>query len=199
MVSAEFVVSAFSERDFPRDGLPEVVLAGRSNVGKSSLINRLTGQTGLARTSSTPGKTQSVNFYRLERSYFFVDLPGFGYAKAGKNASRQWRRLTDKYFRDRSAIVLVLQLVDARMPPTPLDIELADWLDHLGIPRLTVATKADKLSGNGRAAQLRVISAALGGGPAIMSSAVTGMGCDELWKRVVEAARRSPVPAIPES
>jgi GTP-binding protein len=198
-LQAEFVVSAFSESDFPREGIPEVVLAGRSNVGKSSLINRLTEQKNLARTSSTPGKTQSVNFYRLDRSFFIVDLPGFGYAKVAKAASRQWKRLTENYFRGRSVIALVLQLVDARLAPTPLDLELAQWLDHLDIPRTIVATKADKLSGNGRASQLRVISAALGGGPVIMSSAVTGMGCDEIWKRITDRLRSDPTPISPGS
>jgi GTP-binding protein len=188
-LEAEFVVSAVTQRDFPREGIAEVVLAGRSNVGKSSLINRLAGQRSLARTSATPGKTQSINFYRLNRSFFFVDLPGFGYAKVGKTASRQWRQLVEQYFRERPAIALVLQLVDARMPPTPLDVELADWLDHLEIPRMVVATKADKLSGNQRTVQARVLSDAFGGGPVIMSSAVTGMGCNEIWNRVTEATR----------
>lgn len=196
---AEFAVSAFSESDFPREGIPEVVMAGRSNVGKSSLINRLTEQKSLARTSSTPGKTQSVNFYRLDRSFFIVDLPGFGYAKVGKTASRQWKRLTEKYFRGRSTIVLVLQLVDARIAPTVLDLELAHWLDHLEIPRAIVATKADKLSGNGRAQQLRVISTALGSAPVIMSSAVTGMGCDEIWKRITDSVRPDHAPSTPGS
>jgi GTP-binding protein len=196
-VLAEFVISAVSGRDFPRDGIPEIVFAGRSNVGKSSLINRLAGQQSLARTSSTPGKTQTINFYRLNRAFYFVDLPGFGYAKAGKAASRQWKRAIEQYFRDRPVIAVVVQLVDARLAPTPLDLELAEWLDKLGIPRITVGTKADKLSGNGRSTQLRVISSALGGGPVILSSAVTGMGCSEIWNRVVDAARNSDV--SPES
>lgn len=190
---AEFVISAVSERDFPRDGLREIVFAGRSNVGKSSLINRLVGQKSLARTSSTPGKTQTINFYRLNRAFYFVDLPGFGYAKAGKATSRQWKRAVEQYFRDRKAIAVVVHLVDARLAPTPLDIELADWLDGLGIPRITVGTKADKLSGNGRSTQVRVISSALGGGPVIMSSAETGMGCSEIWNRTADAARSSEV------
>jgi GTP-binding protein len=183
---AEFVASAVVERDFPAEELPEVVLAGRSNVGKSSLINRLARAKGLARTSSTPGKTQSINFYRFNRSFFFVDLPGYGYARTGKDASRQWRRLVEQYFRERPTIALVLQLVDARLAPTVLDNELADWMDHLQLPRLVVATKADKLSGNQAAVQQRVISGTFGTGQVIMSSAVTGAGCKEIWERVVE-------------
>ena len=191
MIQAEFVVSAFTEDDFPREVFPEVVLAGRSNVGKSSLINRLAGIKNLARTSATPGKTQSVNFYRFDRFFLLVDLPGFGYVKAGRTAGRKWERLVEQYFRDRPAIALVLQLVDARMPPTELDLELAEWLDHLSISRIVVATKSDKLSGNRRAAQLRVISDAFGKGPVILSSAVTGTGCKEIWKRVMEALQKT--------
>ena len=188
MTHAEFIISAVTERDFPREGMSEVVFAGRSNVGKSSLINRLVGEKKLARTSAVPGKTQSINFYRLDHSFFFVDLPGYGYAKIGKAASRQWKHLIEQYFRDRPVIALVVQLVDARMAPTKLDIELAEWLDSLGIPRLIVATKADKLSKNQQIAQLSRISDAFGGGPVIFSSSASGAGCKDIWRRVIEAA-----------
>jgi GTP-binding protein len=191
VILAEFIVSAFAERDFPREGIPEVVIAGRSNVGKSSLINRLAGKKGLARISSTPGKTQSINFYRFERSFFLVDLPGFGYATAGKAESQKWKRLVEQYFRGRQTITLVIQLVDARMTPTRLDLELAEWLNHENIRRLVVATKADKLSGNARVVQSRLISNTLGGQPVILSSAVTGTGCNEIWKWVIEAIQKS--------
>jgi GTP-binding protein len=198
-LDAEFIVSAFSERDFPRPDIPEIVIAGRSNVGKSSLINRLTGQQGLARTSSTPGKTQSINFYRVSRTLYLVDLPGFGYAKVSKSAARHWRHLVEQYFRERPAIALVLQLVDSRIPPTRLDMELSDWLDHLGIEHTVVATKADKLSGNERARLVRSLSEAFGTGPVIISSAVTGIGCREIWNRVAEATRSKLTPENPGS
>jgi GTP-binding protein len=187
---AEFVVSAFTEHDFPREELPEVVIAGRSNVGKSSLINRLAGTRGLARTGSTPGKTRSINFYRFDRFLFLVDLPGFGYTKAGKAASREWARLIERYFQERSTLALAMQLVDARMQPTALDLEMAEWLDRLNIPRVVIATKADKLSGNSRVKQSRAISRTFGGGPVILSSAVTGLGCTEIWKRINETVRK---------
>jgi GTP-binding protein len=189
VIQAEFVVSAMVARDFPSDGLPEVALAGRSNVGKSSLINRLAKIKGLARTSSTPGKTQSINFYRVDRSFYLVDLPGYGFAKAGKELSRKWQVSTEQYFRNRPAIALVIQLVDARMPPTVLDFQLAEWLQHWAIQRLLVATKADKLSGNQLPAHARMISEALGGDQIIMSSAITGMGSKEIWARVVSATQ----------
>ncbi len=184
---AEFLVSAFSDSNFPPQGVPEVVLAGRSNVGKSSLINRLAGQKNLARTSATPGKTQSINFYRLDRSFCLVDLPGYGYSKAGKTASRQWKHLVDKYFRSRERVSLVIQLVDSRIPPTPLDFQLAAWIDGLGVRRLLVATKADKLSGNQQAVQRRRISEAFGDMPLTLASAMTGEGCREIWQRILEA------------
>jgi GTP-binding protein len=182
----EFITSAFSQRDFPPVGIPEIALAGRSNVGKSSLMNKLVGAKCLARTSSTPGKTRSVNFYRCSGSFFLVDLPGFGYAE-GKHGSREWKSLVERYFERRPAVALVIHLVDARMPPTPLDVQFAEWLEQLEFPRLVVATKADKLSGNQRAVQLRSICEVFAGVPVIFSSAVTGTGCKEIWNRVVEA------------
>lgn len=188
-MQAEFIACAVTEHDFPCEGIPEIVLAGRSNVGKSSLINQLAGRTGIARTSSTPGKTQSINFYRFDGSFFLVDLPGFGYAKAGRAASRKWSRLIEQYFRVRSTIRLVIHLVDARLEPTELDLKLEGWLNELRMPRLIVATKADKLSGNEKTVQQRVISAAFHGEPVIMASAITGIGCKELWKRVVETTQ----------
>jgi GTP-binding protein len=188
VIQADFVISAVSERDFPQEGIPEIVFAGRSNVGKSSLINRLAGQDKLARTSSTPGKTQSINFYRLNRSFFFVDLPGYGYAKAGKAAVEQWKRLIERYFRTRSSIALVIQLIDSRMPPTDSDLQLAEWLEQMDVPRLLVATKADKLSHNQQREQLKIFLNSVGGQSVVMSSAKTGAGCKDIWKQVLQAA-----------
>jgi GTP-binding protein len=187
-IQVEFVVCAFSQRDIPRAEAPEIAIAGRSNVGKSSLINRLVGKKGIARTSSTPGKTRSINFYRCRDSFLLVDLPGFGYAK-GKSGSREWKKLVEQYFARRPAVALVLHLVDSRMPPTALDVQFAEWLEQLEIPRLVVATKADKLSGNQRVVQLRAICEVFPEAPVIFASAVTGMGCKEIWNRVVEAAQ----------
>lgn len=184
MTQAEFITSAVSEADFPQEEIPEIVFAGRSNVGKSSLINRLAGKGRLARTSSTPGKTQAINFYLLDASFFFVDLPGFGYAKAGKSAVQRWEKLIEQYFGKRSNIVLVIQLVDSRMLPANLDLQLYEYLEELDIPRLLVAAKADKLSNNRKDVQLRVISESFGGQPVVMSSAKTGIGCEEIWKHI---------------
>ena len=188
MIQADFVISAVSEHDFPREDLPEIVFAGRSNVGKSSLINRLVGSRKLARTSSTPGRTQSINYYRIDNSFFFVDLPGFGYSKAGKSASAQWKKLIERYFQVRQVIAITVQLVDSRMRPTAMDLQLAEWLDALGTPRLVVAAKSDKLSNNQKVMQLRVISESLKNQNVLMSSAETGAGCREIWKRITAAA-----------
>ena len=188
MIQADFVISAVSEHDFPREDLPEIVFAGRSNVGKSSLINRLVGSRKLARTSSTPGRTQSINYYRIDNSFFFVDLPGFGYSKAGKSASAQWKKLIERYFQVRRVIAITVQLVDSRMRPTAMDLQLAEWLDALGTPRLVVAAKSDKLSNNQKVMQLRVISESLKNQNILMSSAETGVGCREIWKQITTAA-----------
>jgi GTP-binding protein len=188
VIQADFVLSAVSERDFPREKLPEIVFAGRSNVGKSSLINRLVGKKNLARTSSTPGRTQSINFYRINNSFFFVDLPGFGYSKAGKSASAQWKKLIERYFQVRRTIAITVQLVDSRMSPTDMDLQLAEWLDALGTPRLVVAAKSDKLSNNQKVMQLRVISESVKNQNVVMSAAETGAGCREIWNRITAAA-----------
>jgi GTP-binding protein len=164
-----------------------VVLAGRSNVGKSSLINRLVGRKGLARTSSTPGKTRSVNFYGYDGRFYLVDLPGFGYARGKRDD--EWRELAESYFARHETVALVIQLVDARMSPTPLDLQFSDWVKEYRIPRLVAATKADKLSGNERVTHLRRIREEIAGVPVVLSSSVTGMGCTEIWNRVVDATQ----------
>ncbi len=148
------------------------------------MINRIVGKAKLARTSSTPGKTQSINFYRIDNAFYFVDLPGYGYAKAAKSAVEQWKKLIDQYFENRSTIVLVIQLVDSRLPPTHLDLRLSEWLADRGLPRMIVATKTDKLSNNQRNASMRVLANAFGTQSVVMSSAETGAGFKEIWKSV---------------
>jgi GTP-binding protein len=187
VIQTEFVTSAVSTSDFPREGIPEIVIAGRSNVGKSSIINRLAGKAKLARTSSTPGKTQSINFYRIDNAFYFVDLPGYGYAKASKSAVQQWKKLIEQYFEIRSTIVLVIQLVDSRMPPTNLDLRLSEWLAKLKMPRMIVATKSDKVSNNQRNESIRVLASSFGVQSVVMSSAETGAGCKEIWKQILQA------------
>jgi GTP-binding protein len=185
--NAAFVRSYLSETELPRDGSPEVVLAGRSNVGKSSLVNGLVGKKGLARTGSRPGTTQAINFFRLDGRFYLVDLPGFGYHEAGKHASREWAREIRRYIQRRETIVLVLQLVDCRIDPTEQDVQLAAWLDRTGLPRAVVATKCDKLSNNEQMKRKTRLSECMNRAEIILSSAVTGQGCREIWKRMAEA------------
>ena len=196
ILSCRFDRVTYRAEDEPRDPGPFVVFLGRSNVGKSSLINRLLSVSGLARTSSTPGRTQSVNFYRVNESIWFVDLPGYGFAKVPNEVRRSWGPMAQGFLERQSArIAAAVLIVDARLGATDLDLVMRDWLVAARLPFLAVATKADKLSGNGRATAERGLRAALGaqaGGkdPALVS-AKTGLGIREVWSyldRAIEAA-----------
>src|SRR6266478_6280328 len=148
ITSAEFLKSALKEVDWPRDNLREIAFLGRSNVGKSSLINSLLGVRGLARTSSTPGRTQSLNFYLINQQFRFVDLPGYGYARAPKTLKAEWSKAAEDYLALREQLVLSIHIVDSRHEPSKQDLQLHEWLQHHQRPHLIVATKADKLSNN---------------------------------------------------
>src|SRR5690242_15002256 len=148
VTSAEFLKSAFKENDWPSDSPPEIAFLGRSNVGKSSLINSLLGVRRLARTSGTPGRTQSLNFFLINRRFHFVDLPGYGYARVPKSIRSTWGEIVANYLAKRSQLVLSIQIVDSRHEPTTLDLQLHDWLEQSAKPRIIVATKSDKLSNN---------------------------------------------------
>lgn len=186
--SAEFVLSALHADQFQRDGRPEVAFVGRSNVGKSSLMNRLLGRKGLARTSSTPGRTQSVNYFLVNDKTWFVDLPGYGFARASKRDRERWARLMAEYFGDAAARkMLLIQLVDAKVGATPLDRQATDYFLGLGVPPLVVATKIDKIGRSKHHRQLRSIRQQLelpeGAGP-LPVSAVDGEGLQSLWKEI---------------
>ena len=146
LAKAEFALSAGRASQFPRDGRPQIAMSGRSNVGKSSLINTVLGRKKLARTSSEPGKTITVNFYDIDKKFYLVDLPGYGYAKRSESEKRVWSSLTNGYLTGDCAPSLVLQLVDLKVGPTGDDCMMFDWLDKSGIPYVIVATKADKLN-----------------------------------------------------
>ena len=172
--------------DFPGDRRPEVAFAGRSNVGKSSLLNRLLGAR-LARTSSTPGRTQTINWYGVDGRFWFVDLPGFGYAKASRDARDAWARLIAQYFARPVDRRLVVQLVDAKVGATELDVEAGRYFAGTNVARLVVATKFDRLKQNQRGQALERIGRALGDGAEILAvSAVSGEGVRELSKRITE-------------
>src|SRR5437763_642922 len=140
--------SATRPDDFPRDQRPEIAFCGRSNIGKSSLLNTLVSARGLARTSSSPGRTQTINFFLIDERMYFVDLPGYGYAKAPKAVKQNWGTMIETYLRDRDQLRLTLMLVDCRMPPTDLDTTMKQWLDQHRIPSAIVLTKTDKISRN---------------------------------------------------
>lgn len=187
IVSAEFIKSAFNETHWTADGLPEIAFLGRSNVGKSSLLNSLLGRKGLARTSNTPGRTQSINFFLINTSFYFVDLPGYGYAKVSKTMRADWGKMAEEYLSARSELRLSIQLVDSRHAPTELDKQLHEWLIFNQKNQIVIATKADKLSNNKLTKSLREIEDTLTGSKIIAYSAKTGKGRDAVW-REIEAA-----------
>lgn len=188
-------ITAGTVRQFPRSATPQIALAGRSNVGKSSLINTLLGRRALARVSSAPGKTITVNFYNVDGKLFLVDLPGYGYAKRPQEDKARWSELTDGYFTNnpsRDRIMLVLQLVDMRVGLTADDKMMLEWLTASGVPFAVAATKADKLqSKKARAESMEKIlscPAIPQGISVIPFSSVNGEGKDELWRLITGAA-----------
>lgn len=189
VVTAEFIKSVFAEEEWPRDESPEIAFLGRSNVGKSSLINSLLKVKGLARTSSTPGRTQSLNFFVINNRFRFVDLPGYGYAKVPKIIRSSWGEMATNYLAKRTQLVLSIQIVDSRHEPTTLDMQLNEWLATHAKPRVIVATKSDKLSNNELRKNLDRARKALDTERVIAYSATTGRGREEIWRDIEEAIR----------
>jgi len=187
ITSAEFVKSAFERSHWTTDGLPEVAFLGRSNVGKSSLINSLLLRKGLARTSNTPGRTQSINFFLVNEDFYFVDLPGYGYAKVSKSMRSDWGQMAEEYLSQRESLALCIQLVDSRHPPTSLDKQLNEWLVFNQKPHLIAATKSDKLSSNKLRKSLSLIENELPESVVIAYSSETGKGRDNLWNEISKA------------
>jgi GTP-binding protein len=187
ITSAEFLKSAFQESDWPHEARPEIAFMGRSNVGKSSVINSLLNTRGLARTSNTPGRTQSLNFFDINNSFRFVDLPGFGYARVPKSLRAGWGEMVTTYLAKRQQLVLSIQLVDSRHEPTTLDLQLHDWLEHSAKPRLIVATKSDKLSNNDLKTSLERARRVFKAANVIAFSAKSGHGRTELWHTIENA------------
>ncbi|WP_242942747.1 ribosome biogenesis GTP-binding protein YihA/YsxC [Papillibacter cinnamivorans] len=159
--NAQFILSAARPGDFPSDGLPQVVFAGRSNVGKSSVINCLLGRRNLARVGSSPGKTAHVNYFKIDGRFYFVDLPGYGYAKVSRQEKDRWRALVGAYFADPSRVALGILVVDARHKPTEDDRLMASWFQETGRPFVVAANKTDKLSASELAPALSLIAETL--------------------------------------
>lgn len=179
--NARFIAAATVPTSFPKDHKPEVAFLGRSNVGKSSLMNSLLGVKGLARTSSTPGRTQTINFFLINEQFYFVDLPGYGYAKVSKDARHEWGKLIEKYLAEREQLVLSILIVDARHEPSPLDLQMKSWLQHFELPYLVVSTKVDKLSANERRNSLQTAKKVLETENITQYSSITRDGIKDVW------------------
>jgi GTP-binding protein len=181
-LKAEFVASAGSPESFPSEGLPEIAFLGRSNVGKSSLINALTGRNGLAFTSSTPGRTQTINFYRIDETVYFVDLPGYGYARAPAAYVLEWKELIEQYLTKRKTLICSCLILDARRGWMEKDLALKQWLEHHDRKYLVVATKTDKMNQSDLEHGLRAIRKE--GVEPLSFSALTGRGVREIWQAI---------------
>ncbi|WP_054768074.1 ribosome biogenesis GTP-binding protein YihA/YsxC [Lysinibacillus parviboronicapiens] len=182
--NVEMVISAVRPDQYPEDGLPEFALAGRSNVGKSSFINRMIGRKALARISSKPGKTQTLNFYKIEEQLFFVDVPGYGYAKVSKTEREAWGKMIERYITGREELKAVVQIVDLRHPPTADDCMMYDFLKHYNIPCIVIATKADKIPKGKWDKHKKVVKETLDmdrNDPLVVFSSEKGIGFEEAW------------------
>ena len=191
--NANIAITVGNSRQFPRDPRPEVALSGRSNVGKSSLINTLLGRKSLARVSSSPGKTITINYYDIDKKLYLVDLPGYGYAKRSQESKRGWSSLTEDYFvknPSSDAIKLVIQLIDIRTGPTDDDIMMINFLIDNGVKFIVVATKTDKLSKTQLANALDELHKEYFEGTGIEIipfSSVSRVGKDVVWKKIADA------------
>jgi GTP-binding protein len=181
---SEFIIAAGTPGLFPNDRLPEIAFLGRSNVGKSSLLNALTGQKRLAFTSSTPGRTQTINFYRIDGSFYFVDLPGYGYARVPPSVALEWKKLIEQYLEKRNTLKLSCLILDARRGWMEKDLDLKRWLEYHGRPYLVIATKIDKLNQSEVERGLRAIRQE--GVEPLPFSAHTGRGVREIWQAITK-------------
>ncbi|MGL9728478.1 ribosome biogenesis GTP-binding protein YihA/YsxC [Enterococcus sp. DIV0756] len=192
--NAEIVISAVSPKQYPETDLPEIALAGRSNVGKSSFINTLIDRKNLARTSGKPGKTQTLNFYLIENALHFVDVPGYGYAKVSKTERAKWGEMIETYITSRKQLRAVVSLVDVRHDPSREDIQMYEFLKYYGIPVIVVATKADKIPRGKWNKHTSAIKKKLDFDPNdtfILFSSETKMGKEEAWQAIETAIEKN--------
>ena len=182
--SASFVMGAVSVKTMPDEGIPEIAFVGRSNVGKSSLINKFLGRKNIARTSSTPGKTQEVNFFLINEVFYLVDLPGFGYARVAKRQRAEWKKLISGYIRHRQALRIVFHLIDSRHPLSDIDRDILRLIGEGDAVPVVLLTKGDKLSGNQRQKSINEIRRGIAEmslePPVILTSAKDGRGKEEI-------------------
>lgn len=185
--NVELVISAVRQAQYPEGGLPEFALAGRSNVGKSSFINKMIGRKSMARISSKPGKTQTLNFYKIEERLFFVDVPGYGYAKVSKTSREAWSKMIEEYITTRDLLKAVIQIVDLRHPPSDDDCMMYDFLKYYNIPCIVIATKADKIPKGKWEKHKKMVRDELdmeAHDTMILFSSETGMGFDAAWAEI---------------
>ncbi|ONK23798.1 YihA family ribosome biogenesis GTP-binding protein [Bacillus sp. VT-16-64] len=183
--NVELVISAVKPEQYPNEGLPEFALAGRSNVGKSSFINKMINRKSLARTSSKPGKTQTLNFYKIEEKLFFVDVPGYGYAKVSKKEREAWGKMIETYFTSRKELKAVLLIIDLRHPPMDDDVLMYDFLKYYELPCMVIATKADKIPRGKWQKHVKMAKETLNlqqEDKIIVFSSETGEGKDKVWE-----------------
>ncbi len=186
--SAEITMSAVRKSQYPAEGIPEIALAGRSNVGKSSLINSLLNRRTFARTSSTPGKTRTINFYLINKEFYFVDLPGYGYAKVSKTEKDKWGDIMQLYLEDREELCAIFLLVDVRHEPTADDQMMYEWIKHFGYDCVVVATKADKITRGQYQKHEAIIRRTLNmdkDDKVVITSSSKKNGLEDLWETIV--------------
>lgn len=185
ITSAEFIKSTLIPEQYPRDKKPEIAFVGRSNVGKSSLLNKILARKGLAKTSGTPGKTQTLNFFLINKAFYFVDLPGYGYAKVPKALKEQWNEVMFAYLQDRPTLKLVISLMDSRHKPSDNDLQMLEILEEAQVPTVIVATKVDKLGKLAREENLKRMHEVIGldeENAILPFSSETGDGVKDLWE-----------------
>lgn len=195
-ITAEFVTSVVHIDQLPKERLPEIALVGRSNVGKSSMINKLVGKSGLARTSNTPGRTQTLNYYRITpdangKPFFLVDMPGYGFAAINRSTRANWTDLIEQYANTSPTLRGIMQLIDMRHPPQPLDYAMTQWLKDHEHNYLIVGTKADKVAKTKVPELLLQVAEKLNVDSldTLAFSAQTGFGRDQLWRWIVDTAQ----------
>jgi GTP-binding protein len=189
ITSTQFLKSALKEADWPHDNVPEIAFLGRSNVGKSSLINSLLGIRGLARTSSTPGRTQMLNFFVINNKFRFVDLPGYGYARAPRALQKDWSAAAGEYLAKREQLVLSIHIVDSRHEPPKQDLQLHEWLGHNQKPHLIVITKSDKLSRNELTQSVKRAAQIFQDTNLITYSSTKRQGREQLWSAIEKSLK----------
>ena len=185
ILSSEFVISAPGPKQFPKDGKPQVAFSGRSNVGKSSVINALLHRKNLVKTSATPGKTQLINFFIINESFYFVDLPGYGYARVPHAVTDGWAPMIEGYLKDSPKLATVVVLLDSRREPDERDVRLIAWLRQYDIPAIYALTKSDKLNRQESDRAKKSVTAELElVEPLLLTSAKSGLGIKELWSEI---------------